>query len=265
MDFETGEPLEGALVEVYSQRYWRRYSSRWEPFKRITADSEGAFSVKIESGENYRVIVSQINGESTYVPYGKYIRTDFDESLVIRLTRAASIKIRGRAYFIETSSIPSNTYKVLNASSETILKSGDLSLTYGSQAESFTELVKIQGNTVLVPVNTEILVEVISNVKIGEKTSQRTMILDDFRDGLEPGQYVDVDLRSKVLPESLLSVKNESDTLRRVINEKEEEGFYLAVERQRLGELDRLIQEAETLHEIESYESSFTKLREAYI
>lgn len=265
MDFDTGEPIEGALVEVYSQRYWRRYSSRWEPFQTIKTDSEGVFSLKIESGENYRIIVSYFDGDQNYVPYGKYVRSDFDESLIVSLMKAASIKIRGRAYFIETSSIPSNTYKVLNATSETILKSGDLSLTYGSQTESFTELVNIQGDTVLVPSDSRILIEVISNVKIGEKTSQRTMILDDFSGGLEPGQYVDVDLRSKVLPESLLSVRNDSENLRGVINEKEEEGFYLAVERHRLSELERLIQEAETLHDIESYESSFTKLREAYI
>ena len=256
VDFETGEPIEGSQVKVYSQRYWRRYSSRWEPFQTIKTDSLGAFSIKLESDENYRIIISHVDEESEfdYVPYGKYVRSEVDEELVVRLRKAASIKIRGRAYFIETSSIPSNTYKVLNASTETTLKSGDLSLTYGSQSESFTELVKIPGDTVLVPGNTAVLIEVVSNVKIGEKTSQRSMILDDFRDGLEPGQKAEVDLRSKVLPASLSSIKNDSGNLRVIINEKEEEGFYLAVERQRLGELDRLIQEAETLQEIKSYE-----------
>jgi hypothetical protein len=267
VDNETDSPLEDVDVSIQYQRYWRRYTSRWEPFKTLKTDKLGQFSIKLDSNENYRVIISHLgeNNEIDYVPFGKYIRTSTDENFTVELIRAASIKIHGQAYFIETSGIPSNTYKVLNSSSESTIKSGSLSLTYGTHSESFSELLNIPRDIVIVPGNTGVLIEVISNIKLGEKTTQRKLTIVDFQEGISSGNRSEIDLRSKVLPDSFSSIKNETNSLRRLINEKEQEGFYLAVERQKLGEVDKLIQEAENLNEIESYELSFTKLREAYI
>lgn len=267
VDNEIGSPLEDVEVSVQYQRYWRRYTSRWEPFQTLKTDKLGQFSIKLDSNENYRIIICHFgeNKEIDYVPFGEYIRTSKDENITVSLIRAASIKINGQAYFIETSGIPSNTYKVLNSSSESTIKSGSLSLMYGTHSESFSELLNIPREIVIVPGNTGVLIEIISNIKLGEKTTQRKLTIYDFQEGISPGNRSEIDLRSKVLPTSFQNIKNETNSLRRLINEKEQEGFYLAVERQRLGEIDKLIQEAENLNEIESYELSFTKLREAYI
>ncbi|MBN2336680.1 FtsX-like permease family protein [Candidatus Bathyarchaeota archaeon] len=263
----SGEPIQGARVELSTRRYWRRYSSQWDRQHTLTTDASGGFTASLEEGTQYRVIVYHKDGGAVdYVPYGSYITpSEGEDTLDVRLWAAAEIEVKGLAYFIETTSIPSTTFRLVNVSSGESVKSGGIALSYGSYTESFSGLIGIPGDTVIAPSGTPLRLQVISNVNTRSQSISRGLEVDEFLGGLAEGEHVEVDLRRHVLPESIGKMVNRTEGLGALLIEKEEDGFFLAIERQRLSRVSGLVSEAETLMEMGEYEASFTSLREAYV
>jgi len=263
----TGAPVMGANVEIYSMRTGRRYSSGWDKIHELTTDSSGGFAVSLEANVQHRIVVYHEEGERVdYVPYGDQLDLDAGEaSLDVELRRCAEVEVKGLAYFVETTSIPSTSLRVVDyGSGETIL-SGGMSLTYGTLGESFTSYLGLPSDIVLVPSGVPFKLYVKSSVGTSRQAIARDLEVDVFAAGLDAGERAEIDLRSIVLPESIGYVADGVSSLEALLLEKESEGFYLAVERQRLSVAAGFVAEAEARMEIGSYEASFTSLREAYI
>jgi len=263
----TGAPVEGAKVEIYRVRTWRRYSSGWDRVHELTTDVSGGFTVRLEANVQHRVVVyHEEGGMVDYVPYGDHLNLDAGEaSLDVGLRRCAMVEVKGLAYFVETTSIPSTSIRVVdNESDETIL-SGSLSLTYGTLGESFTSYLGLPSDIVLVPSGVPFKLVVRSSVGSSRQAIARELEVDVFAAGLDAGERTEIDLRSIALPYSIENVADGTSSLEALLLEKESEGFYLALERQRLSVAAGLVAEAEAQMETGSYEDSFTSLREAFI
>jgi hypothetical protein len=140
-----------------------------------------------------------------------------------------------------------------------------MALTYGTVGESFTSYLGLPSDVVLVPSDIPVKLYIRSSVGTSRQAIARDLEVDVFAAGLDSGERAEIDLRSIVLPESIEYVANGTSSLEALLLEKESEGFYLAVERQRLSRAAGLVAEAEAQMETGSYEASFTRLREAYI
>ena len=263
----TGTPVMGAKVEIYRARIWRRYSSGWEMVHELTTDVSGGFTVTLEANIQHRVIVYHEEGDRVdYVPYGDHLNLDAGEaSLDVELRRCAMVEVKGLAYFVETTSIPSTSIRVVDYKSGETFLSGGMSLSYGTLGESFTSYLGLPSDVVLVPSDVPFNLLVRSSVGTSRQAIARELEVNVFAAGLDAGERTEIDLRSIVLPESIEYVADGTSSLEALLLEKESEGFYLAVERQRLSVAAGLVAEAEAQMETGSYEDSFTSLREAFI
>ena len=263
----TRAPVEGARVEIYRVQRWRRYSSGWDEVHTLTTDSSGGFTVRLEANVQHRVVIYHEEGDRVdYVPYGDHLNLDMGEaSLDVELRRCAEVEVRGLAYFVETTSIPSTSIRVAEYESGETILSGGMSLTYGTVGESFTSYLGLPSNVVLAPSGAPFKLYVRSSVGTSRQAITRDLEVEVFADGLDAGERAEIDLRSIVLPENIEYVADGTSSLEALLLEKESEGFFLAVERQRLSRAAGLVAEAEAQMETGSYEDSFTSLREAYI
>jgi ABC-type lipoprotein release transport system permease subunit len=263
----TGAPVEGARVDILRVGRWRRYSSGWETVHSLTTDSSGGFTARLEANVQHRVIVyHEEDGGFDYVPYGDHLNFDAGEAVVdVELRRCAKIEVKGLAYFVETTSIPSTSIRVVGYDTGETILSGGMSLAYGTLGESFTSYIGLPSDVVLVPSGTPFKLYVRSTVGSSRQAITRELEVDAFAAGLAAGEEAEVDLRSIILPESIELVAGGASSLEALLLEKEGEGFYLAVERQRLSRASGILSEAAAQMEAGSYEESFTSLREAYI
>jgi hypothetical protein len=93
-----------------------------------------------------------------------------------------------------------------------------------------------------------------------------TVFIDDYADsGLSEGEAVTVDLRDRILPQSFDTIYNKTAVLTGLILDKEGQGFFLAVERQKLGRAESLTSAAQSRMESGGSDEAFTSLREAYV
>ncbi|MCW4048149.1 MAG: FtsX-like permease family protein [Candidatus Bathyarchaeota archaeon] len=270
IDDDSGAPIQEAEVEIFYRRYWRRYSSRWRRLQGVKTDANGSFTVRLEEDAPYLIIVSHKDKDvkrHDYVPYGlHYTPNEENSDLSIEMKKSAYVIVKGQAYFIETTAIPSSIFRVIDKESGEQMRSGSMILSYGSLQESFSGYLSLPGDVVIVPAGESFTLQTLSNVQVQGKVTQKELVLDGFsEDGLEPGEVIEVDLRSQVLPSSIIDTRNATDQVKALLLEKESEGFFLAVERQQLSQVITITDEAETILDLGDYEKSFTRLREAYV
>ena len=265
---DDGQPIPDAQIQIQVQVTRGRYRTRWEKLPMARSDQEGRFTLKLEEDKSHLVIVShrnEVTGEYDYVPYGVYMTPKNEGSkLDIELDKCGYINVIGQAYLIESTAIPTTSIKVLDEVSGDAINSGSVPIIFGSSGV-FSDNLNIPRDTVLVPCDQEFVLEVTSNIKIGKRVMSHELVINEFEEGVPSGEHVEIDLRKYVLPNSLIEVRNTTDATSKLILEKEEEGFFLAVERQRLSGVIRLTDEAESWIVSGSYDIAFTRLREAYL
>jgi len=261
-----GAPVEGAHVEILRVGRWRRHTSGWESVHSLTTDSSGGFTARLEAGVQHRIIVYHEDGGYDFVPYGDHLNLAAGEAEIrVELRRCARVEVKGLACFVETTAIPSTSMRVLDTETGESILSGGMSLTYGTLGESFTSYLGLPGDVLLVPSDTPFRLHIRSTVGSSRQAITRELEVDVFGEGLAAGEEAEVDLRSVVLPDSIEYVAGAASSLEALLMEKETEGFYLAVERQRLSRATGLVAEAAAQMEAALFEDSFTSLREAYI
>ena len=263
-----GIPIQNADIKILTRRYIRHWSSNWNSYSSTTTNIDGEYSLNLDTDSNYLILVTHsTNSEYDYVPYGWFI-TPTKEAYTedITLWRASIIKFDGLAYFIETTAIPETTFKVLEPNSTEIIRYGDMGLSYGTTSSTITLQLGIPSNKVYVPSNHNFKVEVESYTSARGDTVHREITIQDYiEQTLAPGETVTIDLRSRVLPESVENLQTQTTAVESLIIEKEEQGFFLAVERQHLGEVQQTIDAAEALLIQDNFEEAFTKSREAFV
>lgn len=269
LDEATGEPIPEAQLTINYRRYGRYWSNRWNSYDSTTADNEGKYSIRLETDTDYLIIITHVDTEEEhdYVPFGAYYRTSEEQNTEdFSLWQAATINFDGLAYFIETTAIPDTTFRVLEPTSNEIIRYGSMNLVYGPSSGTVSSQLRLPTNRIYVPSGMSFKVEIQSYVSYGGKNIQRTLLINEFNETtLESGQVEEIDLRSHVLPQGIITLENETSAVESLINLKEEEGFFLAVERQQISRIKQTTNTAIQLVEQERYAEAFTKSREAYL
>ncbi len=261
VDDATDEPISDVDVTVYYRRIYRRYYSRWYKGVGTSTDHTGRFELDLAEDNTYLILLTHGEyGDLNYVPFGKYINplsaTEADE---IRLWRAQQVVLDGSDFFVETTAIPEITYRAIDVSETSPLSYGSLGVYFGTQTGSLTDYLDLPSDIVYMPSGIEHKLRVTAVSEYLDDTLVETIILDD-----ESYSEV-VDLSSIVLPRNIEVIQNKTETTGRIIEDKENQGFYLAVERQKLGRAKTLFTSSMTQIEVGQVEEAFTSLREAYV
>ncbi len=268
VDDETGEPVPDAKVTVFYRRFYRRYSSRWYSSGGTTTDGEGRFQLDMAQDRGYLIFVShETDGETDYVPYGVYHNpTGGTETETIRLWRSATLSREGKDFFIETSAIPEITIRVLEPNGQDTMDYGGVNLYYGSGESTVSTYLDRPSGEAYVPAGRGFVIRVTAHVEKGSQQFTETVFINDYVEGgLSEGERVSADLRDRILPKSFDNIYNKTARLTSLILDKEGQGFFLAVERQKLGRAESLTSAALTRMESGGSEEAFTSLREAYV
>jgi ABC-type lipoprotein release transport system permease subunit len=269
IDESTGEPITKATVTVLNRRYTRYLSSSWSTHSSTTTDNVGRYTLNLETDGNYLILVNHLteDEEHDYVPYGFYhnpVTEQVEKNM--ELWRASVIHFEGLAYFIETTAIPETTFRVTEPGSNNIVHYGDLNLVYGPGSGSISSQLSLPSNKIYVPSGRNFQVEVQSHASSNGKIIQTTLTIDEFIDtALDAGERADIDLRSLALPQGVSKLQSETEAIESIINEKEEQGFFLAVERQQLTKIKQTTNAAISLIDQSRYNEAFTKSREIFI
>ena len=268
VDDETGEPVSDAKVTVYYRRFYRRYSSRWYSTSGTTTDQEGRFQLDMTQDRSYLLFVShETDGETDYIPYGVYHTPSGElEEEIIRLWRSATVRLEGQDFFIETSAIPEITIRVLEPNGQDPVDYGGVNLYYGSGSSSVSTYLDKPSGEAYVPAGRGFVIRVTAHVEKGGDQFTETVFIDDYvGEGLLDGELISIDLRNRILPQSFDKIYNKTAGLTDLILDKEGQGFFLAVERQKLGRAESLTSAAQTRMDSGGYDEAFTSLREAYV
>lgn len=262
-DDETGEPISGAKVDVYYRRHRRWYSSRWYPATVTETDMDGRFELNFDEGYSYRIVLShQSLDDHDYVPYvqdvepsGSQINQEF------KLWRSEKVSLVGRDFFIETTAIPELQVRVQDTETGSSFNYGSLGLLYGDEENTLSYFLELPAGTVYVPQDKRYSIGVDAFVEIDGVEVTETLQLDAIEfQGLE-----EVSLRTMALPLNLEKTLNITHSTRTLIEEKENEGFYLSVQRQKISRTETLTASAGKQIESGNYDDAFNKLRESYI
>lgn len=261
-DDETSEAISDAKVTVRYRRYYRWYSSRWYISTSTTTDANGRFELNLNNDYGYLFLISyEVDGEHEYVPFTIYHNPDgstVEEE--IRLCQAEKVTLEGRDFFIETTAIPDITVRIVNPESHDPIDYGALGLYYGTRSGTLSTFLNIPTGTIYAPRDKEYSIKVTAYVEKDGEPLTDTILLEG--DALTSAS---VNLRSKVLPKTLEKIQNITETTEALLIEKESQGFFLSVERQKLARAETLTSTAVNQMESDALEESFTKLREAYV
>lgn len=264
VDDETGDPIPNAEVTVYYRRFYRRYSSRWYTSKGTNSDKDGRFQLDLNEDYGYLFLVTHMNeGEHDYVPYGAFHTPKVNPSEEeIRLWRSNKVTLEGRDFFIETTAIPDISLRVLEPNGLDQLMYGDIGLYYGTGAATLTSYLELPIDTVYVPRGKDFSARVTAQGDKNGVSLLETIILEKDYIGQLPAS---VDLRNISLQRNIKKIQNFTETTGGLIVEKEGQGFFLSVERQKLGKAETLIDSSLSHIEQDNLDEAFTMLREAYV
>ena len=269
LDEATGEPIPDAKLTILYRRYSRYWYRRWSSFGSTTTDDQGEYSLRLDTDTSYLILVSHLNqdGEHDYVPQGLFLNPTMEqEEMNIELWKASIIRFEGLAYFIETTAIPETTFRVLEPNSNEIINYGSLNLIYGPGSGSISSHLSLATNKIYVPSGRSFLIKTQSYISRSGENIHETLTIDDYTETtLFPGETVEIDLRSYVLPQGIRKLQNETEAVEQLIIEKEEDGFFFSVERQQLSKIKQTTNVAISLLEQERYAEAFTKSREIYV
>ena len=264
-EHSTGNPIPRAKILAL----WRDWRGGWKKMFHGEVDSDGYFHLELPWGENiiYAYYDDPLTLGFDYVPSMRHITTPSNGRLNItfELWDGASIFLEGEAFFVETTETPQSSYSVIDPNSGEIIRQDEYSFYYGEDSPHY-QIPGVSPKHIIIPADIPFMVKVDSDIKVEEKWLRCGFLID--KPGhfvLGKGENLRIDLREYTLPASLGVVKAEASEIESMINETEEEGFYLTVERQRFNQITSLILEAENYFSQGAYETSFTRLRGAYV
>ena len=266
-EHRTGNPIPKANI-LALRRYYGGQGAAWQRWLG-EADLNGHFVLELPERQSY-FIYAYYNDSLTpgfdYVPSMKSIQWASGKyNLTFELWEGASMFLDGEVLLVETTEFFQSSYSVLDPDSGEVIKYGEYTFNYW-ESSSHYQIPGVSPNHIVVPANTSFSVKVDSQIEVEREWLTRSFFIDKPNQFvLGRGDPVHVDLREYSLPLSLSIVKAEASEIGRILDETDVEGFYLAVERQRLAQITSLILEAESKLNQGAYEPSFTKLRGAYV
>jgi hypothetical protein len=273
-EHSTGNPLPHANVLVakaISTKSGALWVFSWQKVSQLETDQDGRFALNLSARESYKIFAYYDDSSTPgfdYVPSTKSITTPSSGgmNLTFELWNGASLLLDGEALFVETTETAQSSYSVLNTSSGSVMQFGGSTLYYADGEVNLNYFLGLGQKHLIVPANASFTVKVDSKIMVEGKSQTRSFLVDQpSHFVLGKGEAIHADLRAFCLPLSLSTVKTGSDEATEMIEEMEDKGFYLAVERQSLAKIISLTLEAEQDLNQSSYGACFTKLREAYL
>ena len=276
----TGNPVPHAKILVFRVYFTQlKEAIIIERYPEKVADSSGHFILELPKEKSY-IIYAYCDDSLTpgfdYVPAMEIIKeAGGDYNLTFELWNGASLFLEGEAFLVEMTGIPEiYSCSVLDPESGKVLHLGGYSLYY-EEGSSHSSLLGNSLNHIIVPSGIHFMVEVSCKVTVEadyyklilwERELKLSFLIDEPGHFLlEKGEAFHVNMGAYSLSSSLSRVREEASEISLSIEESEEVGFYLVVERQRFAKITSLILEAEDLLGHGAYEASFTKLRGAYV
>ena len=262
-EHSTGNPIPHANILVF-----RSYSSLC--YLQKEADSEGYFIFELPEGGSY-IIYAYYNDSQTpgfdYVPAMESIKiASGDYNLTFELWDGASLFLDGEIFLIEMTETPEiHSWLILDPESGKILHLDGYNFYYEEGSDSPSSLLGLSPNHVIVPAETPFMIELYYKLGVEKEWMARSFLID--KSGhflLGKGEFLHVNIGNYSLSSSLSTIREEASEIGLMIDEREEEGFFLAVERQRLALITSLLLEAENYLSQGTYETCFSRLRYAY-
>jgi len=250
-------PVCDAVVEVLGPGWFR---------KTVLTDSSGRFRIVVNR-EGWYVIYGMCDRPETpgvdYVPAVWYTHLQFGatSSFKFVLVEGASIHLEGDIWFVESSK-PANYYRFTVKGYEIPLVEGSSVVTYGSDVDLVSRF-GLDDRLVIVPADTKVKVEVDARVN---GLSHRFFL--EGKTGffkLSQGESLHFDVRECNILFNFENLKGLWDSAFSILEDSEDAGFLVNVERADLIAAYKLMKEAVFLLKTESYDESFAKLRNAYI
>jgi ABC-type lipoprotein release transport system permease subunit len=252
-EHSTGKPFPHAKLLVIL----------WRDMFQGEADSNGYFHLEFPAGTYVYSIYAYYDDPATtgfdYVPAMRNINTRGGRyNLTLDLWDGASMFFDREALFVQDTGVSSPIYTVLWPDAGAILY-GEYEFEYDEYSSHY-KIPGVSPKHIIVPANTPFM------VMVSDQQGTNSFIIDKPDHFLlAKGEAVHVDLQEYSLPASLSVVKEDASETEIALEEKEAEGFYVAVERQRLSQVAIAIAEAEDFLSQRAYETSFERLRYAYV
>ena len=268
----TGNPISHAKLLVMrwkitwrSPRSWR---AGWERLPLSRTDENGFFELNLEADSEHIIIAYNDDPDTPgfdFVPsIKKILPSSYDNrQLKFSLWDGASVQVQEEAFFIESTSIPESTYEICDPITMEVIPPGEQAIQYGDGTDTINSYLGLDSNLVIIPAYTPFLLKVKSMITIGEKTLSKEFNVS--LPNLDKGKSIEIELREFTLPSSILKVKSEANKVENLVSEKEDRGFFLAIERQKIAQISQLIDEADIYLKQGMFETSFTRIKEAYL
>jgi len=202
-----------------------------------------------------------------YVPSTKFVVMPLRNvtKIIVKLIDGASIFLDGDVLFFEASTIYDSTYTLISQDSGDVIQLNENVLKYGTNENTLSSYLGLPSNVLIIPVNIKAKIKGVLTINMNGKPLQREFIIEDQTNfTLQKGEYISIDQSKLTLQLSLSKIKVDFKQIGDLVTNKEKEGFYIAVERQKVAISESLIHEAEIYFNQDSYQNSFMKLREAY-
>jgi ABC-type lipoprotein release transport system permease subunit len=270
LEDETGNPIEGAEVQVLRRRSRYYTSRRWQTVDSGISDENGNVLLTVDDDQRYLFVTSYDHPDTSgidYVPRATYLVLGEDSAEIeIQLSKGASLTVSGQEYLIETTSTPTISYGVIDLETKMLLQDPETGFRYGAIEYGLNHILGLNEYEVVVPVGTPFFLQVRSTTEIEGKEFSHTFVVEDFEENrLGQGESLNIDLREYTIETNLEKSWVFSENVSQVIDEKEEAGFFLSIEKHRLTSVQGLISDAEDYVIQGNYEQAYTRLREAYV
>ena len=270
---ETGKPIPNANVIAFLGPY----GSYTRKVLEGKTDSNGTFILELPTGSNYSIFVyydDPVTPGFDYVPSSKAIRTNCREmNLTFQLLDGASVFLVGEVLFVEATELSPPTFSVLCPETLEVFRFDGYELEFGNSTNFPNRYLGLNPEFIIVPAGVPFIIKVNSEARAGEELhhwyrGEEPISLSFTIDKpghflLKKGEAISLNLTEFSVRNALSTVKREISDVSLIIKEREEKGFYVTLERQKLARINSLVSEAEILLN-QSYESSFSKLREAH-
>jgi len=262
IDFETQQPIENATVNVWEDQVLIAQGS---------TNALGIFCLRVPEGRSYRVYVYMDIPNTIGWDYTPAFREVFshtsDVNLTIELRPGASVILDNDIQFVDTTStVNTYTYEVIDPETEETLNIEGYEFIYGTLKGGHSQFLNLNASCLIVPADMPFSIRVNASALVNGRYVARSFLIDEpghLR--LPKGGLMHLDVGKYSLQYNLEIMDGEIAKTKAKIDEMDELGFYLALEKQRLVSIFEMMESVRSALSRGDYIYGFKELRKAYI
>lgn len=260
----TGKPIRNANISIWVAE--GESSLNWKWVTRERTDTDGSFIIKVVGDSNYRAYAYYDDLTSPgfdYAPaFMDFYMPEENYTLSFQLIPAASLILEGDLSFIESTS-PSE-YFVFTIIDENHNLGNGYVYEYGTSPPSLSFL-DLKQNHIIVPINRDITLNVNATIIVESSRIHRSFNISDVGLFDLKGELIHYSLEPDLLKFNINSLTDYLQLPNQLLNDAEQKGFYITLEKQDLVKARSLIDVAEIQLARGEYDECYANLREAYL